>query len=82
MTTKTQRRKPMPPDTYVESPQGILTVGQLIFLLEGIDPETHVVIGTDTWYDNVAGVQMPEQDGFGGVCVTLVHGEPYDTRQQ
>jgi len=65
---------------YIESPRGILTVGQLKEMLDGIDPETQVVIGTDVWYNNVAGVHLPEEDGY--VCVTFVQGDPYDTRQQ
>lgn len=65
---------------YVESGSGILTVRQLRAMLEGLDPETHVLVGTDTWFNNVAGLQLPEEDG--PLCVTFVQGEPYDTRQQ
>lgn len=70
----------MSTDRYNETPRGILTVRQLRALLKGLDPETQIVIGTDSWYNNVAGIQLPDDDGQ--VCVTFVQGEPYDTRQQ
>jgi len=65
---------------YAKSQKGILTVGQLLDLLEGQDKDTMVVIGNDGWYDNIDGVHLvDESEEY--TCVTFVAGKPYDTRQ-
>lgn len=85
------RQRPIHDDeiTYVHrSPDfrtatnGILTVGDLMRWLKGLPPETHIVVGNDAggWYDNVEAVHLPgERDGY--TAVTLIPGEPFDTRQ-
>ena len=65
---------------YAKSRSGILTVGQLLNLLEGQDKDTMVVIGNDGWYDNIDGVHLvDESEEY--TCVTFEVGKPYDTRQ-
>jgi len=63
-----------------------LTVGQLRKLLRGVDDTVYVVISTDSWYDNVSAVYLPDDDGT--ECVTLCPSTTladdagdYDTRQ-
>jgi len=83
-TRPRKRKNPLPPVDvdygYKEAKHGILTVKQLRKLLEGLDAETQIVVGTDDWYNNIAGVHLPQEDGY--ICLTFVQGEPYDTRQQ
>ncbi len=65
---------------YTKSKQGIMTVGQLLDLLQDQDRDTMVVIGNDSWYDNINGVHLvDESEEY--TCVTFEVGKPYDTRQ-
>jgi hypothetical protein len=68
--------------THHASPYGILTVGALREMLEGVDPAVHVVMDGEGWYHHVDVVIVPapvEPEDF--QCVTLVPGEPFDARQ-
>ena len=57
-----------------------ITVGQLRAMLDGIDPQTFVVMDDgEGWYVNVGGVTLPNDDGY--VAVTLERGEAWDVRQ-
>lgn len=59
--------------------RNILTVGHLMKVLKSVeDPDTSIVILTDGWYDNLAIVQMPDEEH---PSVILEHREPYDSRQ-
>lgn len=79
--------RPLPrPDVLHESRdrwgRQILTVGTLRRLLEGLDDDTHVVVASEDWYDNVATVAVPGDPEFAEwSAVTLMPGEPLDTRQ-
>jgi len=64
----------------VLSKRGILTVGKLLDTLETLDRETMVVVGNDSWYDNIEGFHFPDETEE-YPCVTFVVGKPYDTRQ-
>lgn len=64
----------------IESERGILTVGQLIDTLKTLDRETMVVVGNDSWYDNIEGFYFPDETEE-WTCVTFIVGSPYDTRQ-
>ena len=64
----------------VLSKRGILTVGKLLDTLETLDRETMVVVGNDSWYDNIEGFHFPDETEEYS-CVTFVVGKPYDTRQ-
>lgn len=62
------------------SERGILTVGQLMRWLQTLPPETQVVVGDDDgWFNNVEGVQLPDNESTS--AVTLIQGDPFDTRQ-
>lgn len=67
-------------DTNIHESTGILTVGQLRQLLEGLDADTHVVIANndDGWYTNISEVVTPDEE-----CPTVIFfgGEAFDTRQ-
>ena len=67
--------------TYIESDRGILTVSKLLELLEGVDGDTHIVMDDhqNDWYNNIQGVQLADADSY--LCISLISGEPLDTRQ-
>lgn len=56
----------------------VCTVGQLKKMLEQLDDDIIVLVGTDTWYNNIESAIFPDNDGT--TCLTFVQGEPYDTR--
>ena len=64
---------------------GILTVGVLRSLLEGVDNDTHVLIGSpDEFQDvsewlNIKGVVIPNGDGY--QAFTLFAADTFDGRQ-
>ena len=65
---------------FTETSDGILTVGQLIKALEGLDESTQIVIGDlDGWYYNIDGFHTPSEDGY--TALTFSQGEPVDSRQ-
>ena len=65
---------------YTESKNGILTVGQLIKALEGLDANTQVVVGdSDGWYNNLEGFHIPYDDGY--EAFIFFQGVPVDSRQ-
>ena len=65
---------------FTESKNGILTVGQLLKALEGLDANTQVVVGdSDGWYNNLEGFHTPDGDGY--EALTFVQGVPVDPRQ-
>ena len=65
---------------YTQTSGGILTVGQLIRVLEGLDANTQIVIGDlDGWYYNIEGFHTPSEDGY--TALTFSQGKPVDSRQ-
>lgn len=65
---------------FTETSGGILTVGQLIKALEGLDESTQIVIGDlDGWYYNIDGFHTPSEDGY--TALTFSQGDPVDSRQ-
>lgn len=65
---------------FTKSKNGILTVGQLIKALEGLDANTQIVVGdSDAWYNNIEGFHAPDDDGY--TALTFVQGVPVDPRQ-
>lgn len=69
-------------NSYRKMKNGIMTVGQLLDALKDMDKDTMIVWGGDGeagWYDNIEAIQLADDDAY--VCVTLVQGKPYDTRQ-
>lgn len=66
---------------YTKTKKGILTVGQLIKALEGLDANTQIVIGDpdNGWYNNIDGFHTPSEDGY--TALTFNQGEPVDSRQ-
>jgi hypothetical protein len=65
---------------YTQTSGGILTVGQLIRVLEGLDANTQIVIGDlDGWYYNIEGFHTPSEDGYS--ALTFNQGEPVNSRQ-
>ena len=65
---------------FTETSGGILTVGQLIRVLEGLDANTQIVIGDlDGWYNNIDGFHTPSEDGY--TALTFSQGKPVDSRQ-
>ncbi len=65
---------------YTQTSGGILTVGQLIRVLEGLDPNTQIVIGDlDGWYYNIDGFHTPSEDGY--TALTFSQGDPVNSRQ-
>jgi hypothetical protein len=65
---------------FTETSDGILTVGQLIKALEGLDESTQIVIGDlDGWYRNIDGFHTPSEDGY--TALTFSQGNPVDSRQ-
>lgn len=65
---------------FTETSDGILTVGQLIKALEGLDESTQIVIGDlDGWYNNIDGFHTPSEDGY--TALTFSQGDPVNSRQ-
>lgn len=65
---------------FTETSDGILTVGQLIKALEGLDESTQIVIGDlDGWYYNIDGFHTPSEDGY--TALTFSQGDPVNSRQ-
>lgn len=65
---------------FTETSGGILTVGQLIKALEGLDESTQIVIGDlDGWYYNIDGFHTPSEDGY--TALTFSQGDPVNSRQ-
>ena len=65
---------------YTQTSGGILTVGQLIRVLEGLDSNTQIVIGDlDGWYYNIDGFHTPSEDGYS--ALTFNQGNPVNSRQ-
>jgi hypothetical protein len=65
---------------FTETSGGILTVGQLIKALEGLDKSTQIVIGDlDGWYYNIDGFHTPSEDGY--TALTFSQGDPVNSRQ-
>ena len=65
---------------FTETSDGILTVGQLIKALEGLDESTQIVIGDlDGWYNNIDGFHTPSEDGY--TALTFSQGKPVDSQQ-
>lgn len=65
---------------YTKTKKGILTVGQLIKALEGLDKSTQIVIGDlDGWYYNIDGFHTPSEDGYS--ALTFNQGDPCNSRQ-
>lgn len=65
---------------YTKTKKGILTVGQLIKALEGLDESTQIVIGDlDGWYYNIDGFHTPSEDGYS--ALTFNQGDPCNSRQ-
>jgi hypothetical protein len=65
---------------YTQTSGGILTVGQLIRVLEGLDANTQIVIGDlDGWYYNIDGFHIPSEDGYS--ALTFNQGNPVNSRQ-
>ena len=65
---------------YTNTKKGILTVGQLIKALEGLDASTQIVIGDlDGWYYNIDGFHTPSEDGYS--ALTFNQGDPCNSRQ-
>ena len=65
---------------YTKTKKGILTVGQLIKALEGLDASTQIVIGDlDGWYYNIDGFHTPSEDGDS--ALTFNQGDPCNSRQ-
>jgi hypothetical protein len=65
---------------YTKTKKGILTVGQLIKALEGLDASTQIVIGDlDGWYYNIDGFHTPSEDGYS--ALTFNQGDPCNSRQ-
>lgn len=88
-----QDRDGIEPDDegYVET-GGILTVGMLRKLIDGLEDLTQVTVATDGWYDNVVNVGVPNPDAEDGTdnwaTLTLFPSEPataesgnFDSRQ-
>lgn len=62
---------------FTKSKKGILTVGQLVKALEGLDANTQVVVGdSDGWYNNIEGFHTPNGDDFPSFI--FVQGNPVD----
>ena len=65
---------------YTKTKKGILTVGQLVKLLEGLDGNTQIVIGDeDGWYYNIDVLHLPSEDGY--TALTFNQGDPCNSRQ-
>jgi hypothetical protein len=65
---------------FNETSGGILTVGQLMKALEGLDESTQIVIGDlDGWYYNIDGFHTPSEDGY--TALTFSQGDPVNSRQ-
>lgn len=65
---------------FTETSGGILTVGQLMKALEGLDESTQIVIGDlDGWYYNIDGFHTPSEDGY--TALTFSQGDPVNSRQ-
>jgi hypothetical protein len=66
---------------FTETSDGILTVGQLIKALEGLDANTQIVIGDpdNGWYNNIDGFHTPSEDGY--TALTFSQGNPVDSQQ-
>jgi hypothetical protein len=65
-------------------PYGILTVGELIEYLKGVDPNTHVLMDDEEngWWSNISEVHVPNGiEDYEKPCVTFVRGVPFSTRQ-
>lgn len=66
---------------FKKTRKGILTVGQLIKVLEDLDKSTQVVIGDlDGWYNNIDGFHIPSEDN-GYLALTFTQGEPVNPLQ-
>lgn len=67
-------------EDFTETSDGILTVGQLIKALEGLDENTQIVVGDlDGWYYNIDGFHTPSEDGY--ATLTFSQGDPVNSRQ-
>lgn len=65
---------------FTKTSGGILTVGQLMKALEGLEESTQIVIGDlDGWYNNIDGFHTPSEDGY--TALTFSQGDPVDSRQ-
>ena len=65
---------------YTKTKKGILTVGQLIKALEGLDASTQIVIGDlDGCYYNIDGFHTSSEDGYS--ALTFNQGDPCNSRQ-
>lgn len=65
---------------YTKTKKGILTVGQLIKALEGLDSKTQIVIGNeDGWYNNIDGFHTPSENGY--TALTFNQGDPCNSQQ-
>lgn len=65
---------------YTKTKKGILTVGQLIKALEGLDKSTQIVIGDEGgWYYNIDGLHLPSENGY--TALTFNQGELCNSRQ-
>ncbi len=66
---------------FTKTRKGILTVGQLIKVLEDLDKSTQIVIGDlDGWYNNIEGFHKPSEDN-GYLALTFTQGEPVNPLQ-
>jgi hypothetical protein len=57
-----------------------LTVGRLKEILANLEDHIPVVLATDTWYDHVDGIGIPNEDRDPYSCVTFFHGPSWDAR--
>lgn len=65
---------------FTKTSGGILTVGQLMKALEGLEESTQIVIGDlDGWYNNIDGFHTPSEDGY--TALTFSQGDPVNSRQ-
>lgn len=69
--------------TDTDEHRGVLTVGYLRTILQGVDADLHVVTDDKNgWYDNVGEVVVPCPDrDHEYQCVTFIPGVTFDTRQ-
>jgi hypothetical protein len=59
---------------------GILTVGQLRAMLEGMADHEQITVATDSWWLNIESVDTPDHEN-GNASIILYTADTYDTRQ-
>jgi hypothetical protein len=66
-------------DHYKKQFNPTMTVGDLRKIIEGMDDNIQVVIGTNDWYSNIPTYNYPDGDSYS--ALTLNMGVDCDTRQ-